>query len=88
MISSCRTYTCQVRLADSLISAQVCLIHASLVLLTSFGWLADMDGFRLLEQIGLEMDLPVISERLHLSFCRHVFAAMTFASVDMQGVWL
>jgi len=23
---------------------------------------ADMDGFRLLEQVGLEMDLPVISE--------------------------
>ena len=29
----------------------------SLLLLT-----ADMDGFRLLEQVGLEMDLPVISK--------------------------
>ena len=25
---------------------------------------ADMDGFRLLEQVGLEMDLPVISRSL------------------------
>lgn len=25
---------------------------------------ADMDGFKLLEHIGLELDLPVISERL------------------------
>lgn len=32
--------------------------------------LADMDGFKLLEAIGLELDLPVISERSSCSACR------------------
>ncbi len=30
---------------------------------TSVDFFADMDGFKLLEHIGLELDLPVISER-------------------------
>lgn len=30
----------------------------------------DMDGFKLLEQIGLELDLPVISELLSSICCR------------------
>ena len=29
----------------------------------------DMDGFRLLELVGLEMDLPVISKYIFCSFC-------------------
>ena len=32
---------------------------------------ADMDGFRLLEQVGLEMDLPVISKTHWLSPCKY-----------------
>lgn len=28
----------------------------------------DMDGFKLLEHVGLEMDLPVISKLLTISF--------------------
>ena len=31
--------------------------------------IADMDGFKLLEHIGLELDLPVISERLTACWC-------------------
>lgn len=39
---------------------RVLLIHV----IPQLNFFADMDGFKLLEHIGLELDLPVISERI------------------------
>ncbi len=65
LIWSYQTSTCLVRSvippnvsvpwSRGLLAHELVLISLSLV-----G--ADMDGFRLLEQVGLEMDLPVISK--------------------------
>ena len=56
---------------------------------------ADMDGFKLLEHIGLELDLPVISESLPvLRFaCMHVRCKMLHTQAISQirklgsGIW-
>ena len=37
---------------------------------------ADMDGFRLLEQVGLEMDIPVISRSPEPLFMQFLACAM------------
>ena len=37
---------------------------------------ADMDGFRLLEQVGLEMDIPVISRSPENSLRQFLASAM------------
>lgn len=74
LIWSCQTSTCLVRSAFppmvSLPGSRGLLAHEVVVdsnLLVD----ADMDGFRLLEQVGLEMDLPVISKTHRLLLCKY-----------------
>lgn len=44
----------------------------------------DMDGFKLLELVGLEMDLPVIREEVEI----HNWAMETAASLDLLLTWI
>lgn len=41
----------------------------------------DMDGFKLLELVGLEMDLPVISEYLYFVVLLSYFLCKVFLSL-------
>ncbi len=54
--------TCQVRGHDPAPLYLCCVSCADLHLLMSTFVGSDMDGFKLLEHIGLELDLPVISK--------------------------
>lgn len=47
----------------------------------------DMDGFKLLELVGLEMDLPVISKHTFLLYC-NIFAFHVALLFNNNGAWM
>jgi two-component response regulator ARR-B family len=57
------------------------LIRELMNLVISDVHMPDMDGFKLLELVGLEMDIPVISKAL----CPHPNALVIFLALVLHG---